>query len=93
MLEFSRAGDKILFESVSGGVCSVNADGEGFLTLTHDEPGAYKSAHWSPSGDAIAFSSRRNGDVQIFLLTIHDLSVYQVTKSPGGNALLAWAPQ
>jgi Tol biopolymer transport system component len=89
---FSPQGERILFETASGAVSYVNADGSGQVTLTKDDPTLYKSAHWSPCGEYVAFNSRRNGSSQIYLVKAGDLSVCQLTDGPDDNGMPAWAP-
>ncbi len=91
--QFSPDGRTILIETASGGICRVNADGTGFVALTQDDPALYKSAHWSPRGDAIVFNSARLGDSQIFLMDKDGLTIRQLTNTLGDNAMPAWAPR
>ena len=47
---------------------------------------------WSPDGRMIAFNSDRTGEMNIWLYSIDDGSVYQLTKGPGGDFQPNWSP-
>ena len=50
-------------------VVVMNADGSGVRRLTHHD--AYDSGgFWSPDGTLIAFSSDRDGDMEIFVIEV-----------------------
>ena len=46
----------------------------------------------SPDGRMIAFNSDRTGEMNIWLYSIDDGSVYQLTKGPGGDFQPNWSP-
>ncbi|UCG51287.1 MAG: PD40 domain-containing protein [Candidatus Latescibacterota bacterium] len=56
-------------------------------TTREDSRGA-----WAPDGRRVAFNSDRTGDMNIFVHSIDDGSVTQVTKGPGGDYQPTWSP-
>ncbi|UCH85392.1 MAG: PD40 domain-containing protein [Candidatus Latescibacterota bacterium] len=56
-------------------------------TTREDSRGA-----WSPDGQRIAFNSDRSGDMNIFVLSLEDGAVKQVTRGPGGDYQPTWSP-
>ena len=47
---------------------------------------------WSPDARAIAFTSWRRGQPQVFVSHIYEGTLDEVTKGPGENWLPAWSP-
>ncbi|HSE40071.1 MAG TPA: protein kinase, partial [Acidobacteriota bacterium] len=47
---------------------------------------------WSPDGKKIAFNSDRNGNMNVWLFTLADSSLLQLTKGPGGDFQPTWSP-
>jgi Tol biopolymer transport system component len=47
---------------------------------------------WSPDATRIAFNSDRTGDMNIWLYSIGDGSVTQITRGPGGDFQPEWSP-
>jgi TolB protein len=47
---------------------------------------------WSPDGKRIAFNSDRSGEMNIWVLTLADGSVRQLTQGPGGDYQPNWSP-
>ena len=56
-------------------------------TTREDSRGA-----WSPDGKMIAFNSDRTGDMNIWVHTLDDGAVRQITKGPGGDFQPTWSP-
>jgi Tol biopolymer transport system component len=71
----------------------INADGSG-LTPIGTAPGGDFDPAWSPDGNSIAFTSLRTGQMEIFILTVADGSVKQLTKgaSTVESRQAAWSP-
>jgi Tol biopolymer transport system component len=47
---------------------------------------------WSPDGRRVAFNSDRTGDMNLFVHSVDDGSVAQITKGPGGDYQPNWSP-
>jgi PKD repeat protein len=68
----------------------VKADGTGTINLTNNP--ANDSQHIiSPNGEKIAFVSDRDGNENLWILNINDLSVTQVTFDPGSDTQPVWS--
>jgi Tol biopolymer transport system component len=69
----------------------INPDGSGLARLTHD--GATKRyPRWSPDAQRVAYVSEVDGLSQVFLLSMSDYQVTQLTDLPDGAADPAWSP-
>jgi Tol biopolymer transport system component len=72
----------------------VNADGSN-LTPIGSVPGGDFDPAWSPDSKSIAFTSRRTGQMEIFVISVDDLSsVIQITNGEKGIEARqpAWSP-
>ncbi|HVS02405.1 MAG TPA: protein kinase [Thermoanaerobaculia bacterium] len=63
-------------------------DPEPLLATTREE----SRGSWSPDSQAIAFNSDRDGPMNLYLLSLADDSVRQVTSGPGGDYQPQWSP-
>jgi TolB protein len=71
----------------------INADGSGLTPLTNTPGGDFEPA-WSPDGEHIAFTSFRDGGMQIYKLHLTDQSVTRLTNLGTGIQArqAAWSP-
>jgi eukaryotic-like serine/threonine-protein kinase len=71
----------------------INADGTGLIQLTNT-PGADLEPAWSPDGKRIAFTSTRDGNMQIYLFDVDSQSVIRLTQPDVNieNSQPAWSP-
>ncbi|HET9294971.1 MAG TPA: Ig-like domain-containing protein [Gemmatimonadales bacterium] len=47
---------------------------------------------WSPDRTRVAFSSRRNGDIDIYTMDADGANIRQLTKEPGADLAPTWSP-
>ena len=82
--------DDIYYDS---GLYIINADGSR-LTPISTVPGGDFDPKWSPDGKSIAFTSLRTGQMEIFILSVDDESVIQITQgaSTVASRQAAWSP-
>jgi TolB protein len=72
------------------GLWQVNPDGSPEQRLTFDGSDSFPA--WSPAGDYLAFSSRRDGDWEIYLLRVADGQVERLTERRGTDTTPAFGP-
>ncbi len=77
----------------SSSLYSINPDGTEQRSLTV-VPGSDFDPAWSPDGEQIAFSSERDGQKEIYLLTVDSGAVTRLTTSALGveNTQPSWSP-
>ncbi|MBI3854669.1 MAG: PD40 domain-containing protein [Planctomycetes bacterium] len=73
--------DRLLLLGAEGGSEAISLD--------FDE---LYSPEWSPDGKKIAFAALKNGTSDIYVLTLEDRSVQQITNDPDGDFSPAWSP-
>ena len=82
----------VCFDGHFDQICLMNADGSGQVQLTDtDSTNFYPSL--SPDGQEIAFSSRRDGNFEIYLMDIHGKNLKQLTKNLGNLYAPAISPK
>lgn len=59
--------------------------------LTQDPAGALYPS-WKPGGTALAFTSRRGGNSNIYIMDIQTLAIGQMTRLPSEQWAPAWSP-
>jgi Tol biopolymer transport system component len=87
---FPGENGKIAF-SRDGNIYTINPDGSEVRQLTSS--GEDSTPAWSPNGRRIAFTSKRDGDYEVYVMDQHGNGQTNLTDSPGfvdGNP--AWAP-
>ena len=71
---------------------TIGVDGVG-LTEIVDEPDMLDfSPRWSPDGESILFLSNRSGNVEIYLFSLADGEITQVTDGSSPVMQAAWSP-
>jgi Tol biopolymer transport system component/putative hemolysin len=82
-------------------ICVINADGTGVLNLTNTESVDEGFPAWSPDGKQIAFTTRRDGNNEIYLMPAPaagaksgaDSSQWvRLTNDPADDFAPAWSP-
>jgi TolB protein len=69
----------------------MRADGSDLRRLT-DHPAYDGEPAWAPDGASIAFSSNRDGDLDIYVLDVASGQIRQITDSPAPDYQPTWAP-
>jgi hypothetical protein len=72
------------------GLWQVNLDGSSGQRLTFEASDSFPA--WSPTGDYLAFSSRRDGDWEIYLLHVADGQVQRLTRRRGTDTTPVFGP-
>ena len=69
----------------------INADGSGDEIQLTDHQGADVQPSWSPDGASIAFSSDRDGDMEIYLMNVDGSGVTQLTTNTASDICPRWS--
>ena len=76
----------------------MNPDGSNLVRLKNN-PASDTEPDWSPDGRLIAFSSDRDGNVEIYVMNVQEAmqdangaNVWRLTIRPGENAGPVWKP-
>jgi Tol biopolymer transport system component len=90
--DFSPDGTKIAFDN-GADILVINADGSGTPTNLTNAPGEHNiRPAWSPDGQKIAFSSRNNGNDDIYVMNADGTDKTQLTDSTDPEIAPAWSP-
>ena len=69
----------------------MNADGTGLNNLTSN-PASDISLAWSPDGAKIAFSTDRDGNLEIYVMDAVGTGLVNLTNNPASDFSPAWSP-
>jgi TolB protein len=69
----------------------IGRDGEKLMELTQDA-GDNESPTWSPDGSLIAFSSTREGQSRIYVMTAFGTDQRRLLTMPGEQTNPKWSP-
>jgi Tol biopolymer transport system component len=72
------------------GLAILDVDSGRLTSLTSDA--VDNLPKWSPKGDAIAFTTNRDGDWEIYAIRPDGTGLTRLTNSPGNDAHAAWSP-
>jgi Tol biopolymer transport system component len=73
-------------------IASINADGSGQSTLAAIEGSDEGFPDWSPDGQRIAFTSRRDGNNEIYIMDGEGSNLIRLTNQPGDDFAPSWSP-
>lgn len=79
----------VLAPEADAGIYKKNPDGVNQIRLTDKLDFA---PQWSPDGNKIAFESRRDGDLEIYVMDQDGKNAVNVTKTPGADRDFRWSP-
>lgn len=89
--------DRLLFRGSQGGlnalqICAVNLDGTDTQVI-FSEPGVFSYfPALSPDGAKIAFTSNRDGNLEIYVMNVDGSGLKRVTDSSGIDEYPTWSP-
>lgn len=70
----------------------VHPDGSQNVQLIPEQTNGGFFLSWSPDGRQIAFTSRRDGNGEIYLLTLADRTLTRLTHGPAADYDPVWSP-
>ncbi len=71
-------------------VYTIGTDGKNLTQLT--DGGDNLAPCYSPDGNWLAFTSYRNGNNEIYIMSLSDLQVYRLTNNPNSDWQPRWGP-
>ena len=71
-------------------ILALAVDGSWWRNLTPDSPGDDLYPSWSPDGSRLAFTSDRDGDFDIYVMSADGSQVEQLTDHPGDDYTPSW---
>lgn len=95
---WSPDGKQIAFLSIPAGagqrhdIHVMNADGTNRTALTETPAAEESSIAWSPDSRKIAFASNRDGNMEVYALTIASRDLRRLTNDAGGDNIPAFTP-
>ena len=69
----------------------MRADGSGQTNLS-GRAGVDELPRWSPDGDYIVFSTKRDGNSEIYAMRADGSGPVNITRNPRWDAMAAWRP-
>jgi Tol biopolymer transport system component len=69
----------------------MNADGTGQTRITNN-PAADLLSSWAPNNNQIAFSSARNGNLEVYRMGVDGSAQTRLTNNPAFDAFVDWSP-
>jgi Tol biopolymer transport system component len=66
--------------------------GQGSFTALTSTPGYDGDAAWCSNGSRVAFSSARDGDIELYTMASDGSDVRRITTRPGADVGAAWSP-
>jgi Tol biopolymer transport system component len=91
---YSRDGRKLAFASNRSGppeIWASDADGKHQVQLTNSDALENGTPRWSPDGSAIAFDMRGKGNPSVFVVTVAEHRIRQITHGPAEDAVPSWS--
>jgi TolB protein len=93
---FSPDGSEIAYGRESReGIYLVDFDGRDDRRLTRDSPRsvAWGALSWSPDGSALAYTTNRIGDGDVYVIGADGRGRIRLTSSPDNDIAPEWAPR
>jgi len=73
-------------------IYTMNLDGSNERSLTGSVPGDSWAPDWSPDGTQVLFQTNRDGNFEIYVVRLSDLSQNNLTNHPANDSHPAWSP-
>jgi Tol biopolymer transport system component len=95
LARFSFDGSKVVFGAqfhLDGtGICTMNADGTGFVRLTDSATGGWSPA-WSPDGSGIVYERRIGQNREIFVMDADGTNQVNISNNAASDSDPDWSP-
>ena len=69
----------------------MNADGSGRRNLTR-HPGHDSAPSWSPDGRKIVFTTKRDGNFEVYVMNADGSEQQNLTRNPAPDRSPVWSP-